>query len=269
MSTTNDRLKEIVRSKYNQIALQSKSQNETSCCGSSESCYDIDFTIMSDDYSHLQGYNKDADLGLGCGLPTEHAGINPGDTVIDLGSGAGNDAFVARSIVGDAGRVIGLDFAGAMLTKAKNNARKLGYSNVEFYKGDIEKMPFENNLADVIVSNCVLNLVPDKEKAFQEMFRVLKPGGHFCVSDIVLSGDLPDELVDDATMYAGCVSGAIQKDAYLGIILDAGFRNITIRKEKEINLPDEILMKYMTRERVQEFRMGSTGIYSITVYAEK
>jgi SAM-dependent methyltransferase len=269
MNTKNERLKEVVRSKYNQIALQSKKQNESSCCGSTDSCCDIDFTIMSDDYSHLQGYNKDADLGLGCGLPTEHAGIKPGDTVIDLGSGAGNDAFVARSIVGESGRVIGLDFAGAMLTKARNNARKLGFVNVEFEKGDIEKMPFENNMADVIVSNCVLNLVPDKEKAFMEMYRVLKPGGHFCVSDIVLSGDLPDELINDATMYAGCVSGAIQKEVYLGIILKSGFQNISIRKEKEINLPDDILMNYMTGERMLEFRKGSTGIYSITVYAEK
>jgi len=265
----NNRLKDIVRSKYNKIALQNKEQNETSCCGSTNSCFDMDYTIMSDDYSHLEGYSKDADLGLGCGLPTEHAEIKPGDTVIDLGSGAGNDAFVARSLVGEAGRVIGLDFAGAMLTKAKNNTKKLGFLNVEFVRGDIEAMPFGNDLADVIVSNCVLNLVPDKEKAFSEMYRVLKPGGHFCVSDIVLSGDLPPELIDDATMYAGCVSGAIQKDDYLGVILDSGFKNISIRKEKEIILPDDILMHYMDQERLAEFRGNATGIYSITVFAEK
>lgn len=265
----NSRIKEIVRSKYNEIALQSKEQNESSCCGSGSCCDDMDYTIMSDDYTHLDGYNKDADLGLGCGLPTEFAEISEGDTVIDLGSGAGNDAFVARSIVGDSGKVIGLDFAGAMLTKAKNNATKLGFSNVEFVKGDIEEMPFGENLADVIVSNCVLNLVPDKKKAFTEMYRVLKPGGHFCVSDIVLKGDLPDELIEDATMYAGCVSGAIQQDDYLDMITKSGFSETQIRKQKAIELPDEILVNYLSAESLQAFRNSKTGIFSITVVAQK
>jgi SAM-dependent methyltransferase len=261
-------IKEVVRNKYNQIALQSKKQNETSCCGATECC-DTDYSIFSDDYSDLKGYAKDADLGLGCGLPTEHAAISEADTVIDLGSGAGNDAFVARAIVGDKGRVFGLDFAGAMLTKARNNAKNLGFNNVEFFKGDIEEMPFENNLADVIVSNCVLNLVPDKEKAFQEIFRVLKPGGHFCVSDVVLVGDLPDEIVKQAELWAGCVSGAIQKEAYLNTIKETGFNNVVIKKEKERVLPDEILLKYLNQDQLNDFRSSSTGIYSITVYAQK
>ncbi|MCB2220447.1 MAG: arsenite methyltransferase [Bacteroidetes bacterium] len=265
----NERLKDVVRSKYNEIALQSKEQNQSSCCGSTCGCGDMDYTIMSDDYTEVKGYSKDADLGLGCGLPTEHAEISEGDTVIDLGSGAGNDAFVARSIVGESGRVIGLDFAGAMLTKAKNNVAKLGFTNVEFVKGDIEEMPFENDLADVIISNCVLNLVPDKEKAFSRMHSVIKPGGHFCVSDIVLSGDLPDALIKDAEMYAGCVSGSLQKEEYLGIIEKSGFKNIQIRKEKEIILPDEILSKYLSKEELAEFKAGDTGIYSITVFAVK
>lgn len=265
----NERLKEIVRTKYNEIALQSKEQNQSSCCGSTGCCDDMDYTIMSDDYSGLQGYNKDADLGLGCGLPTEHAEIKEGDTVIDLGSGAGNDAFVARSIVGEQGRVYGLDFAGAMLKKARKNAKKLGFINVEFLKGDIEDMPFKDEIADVIVSNCVLNLVPDKVKAFNEMFRVIKTGGHFCVSDIVLSGDLPEELIKDATMYAGCVSGAVQKEDYLEIIKNAGFKNIQIRKEKEIILPDEILKNYLSEKGLNEFKNSNTGIYSITIFAEK
>ncbi|MCD4681976.1 MAG: arsenite methyltransferase [Bacteroidales bacterium] len=265
----NERLKDIVRSKYNQIALQSKEQNQSSCCGSTGCCDDMDYTIMSDDYTELKGYNKDADLGLGCGLPTEHAEISEGDTVIDLGSGAGNDAFVARAIVGEKGRVLGLDFAGAMLTKARNNAKKLGFENVEFKKGDIEEMPFDNDIADVIVSNCVLNLVPDKSKAFSEMYRVTKPGGHFCVSDIVLSGDLPNELVKDAEMYAGCVSGAVQKEEYLDIVKKTGFENIQIRKEKEIILPDEILVNYLSEKGLEEFKNSNTGIYSITVFAEK
>ena len=265
----NERLKDIVRSKYNQIALQSKEQNQSSCCGSTSSCFDMDYTIMSDDYSGVQGYNAEADLGLGCGLPTEYAEISPGDTVIDLGSGAGNDAFVARSIVGEEGLVIGLDFAGAMLTKARNNAKKLGFENVRFVRGDIEEMPFEDQAADVIVSNCVLNLVPDKHRAFAEIHRVLKTGGHFCVSDIVLSGDLLPELVDDATMYAGCVSGAIQEEDYLAIIREVGFGKVSIRKRKEIILPDDILIKHLTAERLKEFRNSETGIYSITVFAQK
>jgi len=265
----NERLKDIVRSKYNEIALQSKEQNQSSCCGSTGCCDDMDYTIMSDDYTDLKGYNKDADLGLGCGLPTEYAEISEGDTVIDLGSGAGNDAFVARAIVGEQGRVYGLDFAGAMLTKARDNAKKLGFINVEFLKGDIEDMPFKDNLVDVIVSNCVLNLVPDKKKAFAEMYRVIKPGGHFCVSDIVLSGELPDELVKDAEMYAGCVSGAIQKEDYLDIVKKASFNNIEIRKEKEIILPEEILKNYLSEKGLSEFKNSNTGIYSITVFAIK
>jgi ubiquinone/menaquinone biosynthesis C-methylase UbiE len=265
----NERLKNIVQSKYNEIALKSKEQNQSSCCGSTCGCGDTDYTVMSDDYSAVAGYNKDADLGLGCGLPTEHAEISEGDVVIDLGSGAGNDAFVARSIVGESGRVIGLDFADAMLKKANANVAKLGFTNVEFVKGDIEEMPFKSNLADVFISNCVLNLVPDKEKAFAEMFRVLKADGHFCVSDIVLSGELPEVLAKDAEMYAGCVSGALQKKEYLGVVERAGFKNIQIRKEKEIILPDDILEKYLSGSALTKFKAENTGIFSITVYASK
>ncbi|MCF6170169.1 MAG: arsenite methyltransferase [Bacteroidales bacterium] len=269
MKTREKTIKEVVRSKYNLIAKQDKVQNETSCCGSTACCDTIDYAIFSDDYSQLEGYNSDADLGLGCGLPTEHANIAPGDTVLDLGSGAGNDCFVARSIVGESGKVIGLDFAVNMLKKARQNAEKLGYENVTFVKGDIEEMPLEDASVDVIVSNCVLNLVPDKAKAFRQMFRVLKPGGHFCVSDVVLQGELPDELVRDAEMYAGCVSGAIQKDDYLAIILAAGFKNTRIKKEKEIIIPDEILLKYLDASKLQAYRNTETGIFSITVFAQK
>lgn len=264
-----ENVKEIVRQKYNQIASQDKEQNQSSCCGSTACCDNMDYTIMSEDYGSLQGYNKDADLSLGCGIPTEYAEISAGDVVIDLGSGAGNDAFVARSIVGEEGRVLGLDFAGAMLTKARNNAKKLGYSNVEFLKGDIEEMPFEDNIADVVVSNCVLNLVPDKKKAFKEMYRITKAGGHFCVSDIVLKGDLPNELIEDATMYAGCVSGAIQEEDYLNMISESGFSNTQIRKQKAIELPDEILVNYLSPESLESFRNSKTGIFSITVFAQK
>src|SRR5688572_18521364 len=201
LTTQSEQLKQLVKEKYGQIADQSKEQNETSCCGAGCGCGDT--AIMAEDYSNLQGYATDADLGLGCGLPTEFANIETGDTVIDLGSGAGNDAFVARSIAGSSGRVIGVDFTEKMIEKARGNAEKLGLNNVEFRFGDIEKLPVNDNVADVVVSNCVLNLVPNKDKAFAETFRVLKPGGHFSVSDIVLQGRLPEKLRQSAEMYAG------------------------------------------------------------------
>lgn len=269
MKTREKTIKEIVKSKYNQIAAQSKLENETSCCGSTGCCDTIEYSIFSDDYSKMEGYNPDADLGLGCGLPTEHANISDGDTVLDLGSGAGNDCFVARSIVGETGKVIGLDFAPNMLKKARENAQNLGYTNVEFIKGDIEEMPIEDNSVDVIVSNCVLNLVPDKALAFDQMHRVLKKNGHFCVSDVVLKGDLPDALVKDAEMYAGCVSGAIQKDEYLKIIEEAGFKKISVKKEKEIIIPDEILTNYLDDKGLEDFKSRDLGIFSVTVYADK
>ena len=269
--TTNEQLKQIVKEKYSEIATQSKGQNETSCCGSGSGCgcSTIDQAIMAEDYTKLSGYAEGADLGLGCGLPTEFAKIQNGDVVIDLGSGAGNDAFVARSVVGQAGRVIGIDFTEKMIEKARANAEKLGYNNVEFRIGDIEKLPVTANIADVVVSNCVLNLVPDKALAFKETFRVLKPGGHFSVSDIVLLGNLPDGLRKNAEMYVGCISGAIEKDEYLQIVKDAGFTNIQLQKEKKITIPDEILAVYLNDDEMDEVKNGDLGILSITVYAEK
>lgn len=268
-TATPEQLKELVREKYSKIAEQEKDLNAASCCGATSGCSTVDYKVMADDYSQLKGYAADADLGLGCGLPTEFAQIKEGDTVVDLGSGAGNDCFVARSIAGERGKVIGIDFTDKMIEKARINADKLGYNNVEFRKGDIENMPLTSNVADVVVSNCVLNLVPDKKKAFAETFRVLKPGGHFSVSDIVLAGELPDGLQKSAEMYAGCVSGAIQREDYLSIIHNTGFTNITIQKEKRINLPEEILKDYLSPEQIEDFTSGKSGIYSVTVYAEK
>lgn len=260
-------IKSVVKEKYSYIAKQSK--NESSCCGTSGCCTSVDYTIFSEKYDKLEGYNPEADLGLGCGIPTEFARIRKGDTVIDLGSGAGNDCFVARALVGDTGFVIGIDMTEAMIIKARQNAEKLNFKNVEFRLGEIEKMPVPDSKADVIISNCVLNLVPDKHKAFSEIFRVMKPGGHLSVSDVVLRGVLPEKITDAAEMYAGCVSGAIQLDQYLDIINSTGFVYTKIFKEKEVTLPDEILLKYLSPSEVDLFRGSGAGIFSITVYAEK
>lgn len=268
-SDSADQIKEIVKEKYGQIVDQSRDQNASSCCGAGCGCATSDTAIMAEDYSKLAGYVPDADLGLGCGLPTEFALINEGNTVVDLGSGAGNDAFVARSITGPRGKVIGIDMTEKMIDKARTNAEKLGFNNVEFRLGDIENMPLNSALADVVVSNCVLNLVPDKVRAFEEVYRVLKPGGHFSVSDIVLEGDLPEGFRTSAEMYAGCVSGAIQKDEYLKIIKTTGFEDIIVQKERQITLPDEILSVYLSPSEVEKYKTSKFGIYSITVYAEK
>ncbi|NLR78371.1 arsenite methyltransferase [Chitinophaga eiseniae] len=265
---TDEQMKEIVKQKYSEIALQDKATNAASCCGSG-CCSTEVYNIMSDDYTTLEGYHPDADLGLGCGLPTQFAKIRQGDTVIDLGSGAGNDCFIARQETGETGKVIGIDFTPAMIEKARANAEKLHFNNVEFRQGDIEKMPVTANVADVIVSNCVLNLVPNKHGVIKEIFRVLKPGGHFSISDIVLEGELPASIQRAAEMYAGCVSGAIQKQEYLEMIENNGFKNITIQKEKVITIPDDILANYLNTGEITAFRSSSTGIYSITVYAEK
>jgi arsenite methyltransferase len=266
---TETKMKELVKEKYSNIASQEKEQNLTSCCGATGCCNDEVYHIMADDYSRLEGYNPDADLGLGCGLPTEYAMIKDGDTVIDLGSGAGNDAFIARRITGESGKVIGIDFTEAMIAKARENAEKLMLNNVEFRLGDIESMPVTSGKADVIISNCVLNLVPNKHKVISEIYRVLKPGGHFSISDIVLESELPAKWKEVAELYAGCVSGAIQKNDYLQIIEEAGFKNITVQKEKAILIPGEILKNYLTDEEIAEYKKGDTKILSITVYADK
>lgn len=259
-------MKTNVREKYAEIALQSRENNAASCCGVGTAGT---YTIMSDSYANLKGYNPDADLGLGCGLPTAFADIREGDTVIDLGSGAGNDCFVARAETGAEGKVIGIDFTPEMIRRARSNAEKLGFNNVEFRQGDIEDMPVNDHSADVVVSNCVLNLVPDKRKVFSEIHRVLRPGGHFSISDVVLSGDLPETLRQSAEMYAGCVSGAIQMEEYLRLIQEAGFQELKVQKQKPILIPDEILLEHLTETELKSFMASGTGIFSITVYAQK
>ena len=265
---TEEQLKEIVRKKYSEIALQDKETNMSSCCGAGGCSTEV-YNIMSEDYTTLNGYNADADLGLGCGLPTQYAQIKKGDVVVDLGSGAGNDCFIARHETGETGKVIGIDFTPAMIDKARSNAEVRGFNNVEFRQGDIESMPITANTADVIVSNCVLNLVPNKDAVIKDIYRVLKPGGHFSISDVVLVGALPEGLRKDAEMYAGCVSGAIQKEVYMELIHANGFEQVTIQKEKAIIIPDDILINYLTTEQIAEFKNGATGIFSVTVFAKK
>ena len=265
---TEAEIKELVRQKYSEIALQDKTTNETSCCGAGGCSTEV-YNIMTDDYSGLEGYKPEADLGLGCGLPTQFAEIKKGDLVIDLGSGAGNDCFIARQEAGESGKVIGIDFTEAMISKARTNAENLGFNNVEFRQGDIENIPVSSDAADVVVSNCVLNLVPNKNNVFKEIYRVLKPGGHFSISDVVLQGDLPEKLKNAAEMYAGCVSGAIQKESYLDLIKTNGFSNIKLQKEKAIIIPDDILVNYLSAEELSAFKSENTGIFSISVYAQK
>jgi arsenite methyltransferase len=261
-------LKQIVKEKYGKIAEQNNS-GQSSCCSSSCCGPQVDYTVFSENYENKEGYNPDADMNLGCGIPTDFAGIRKGDNVLDLGSGAGNDCFVTRAIVGETGKVTGLDMTEPMILKARENCAKLKFSNVEFVLGDIEKMPFEQEIFDVVISNCVLNLVPDKTKAFREIFRVLKRGGHFCVSDVVIKGKLSEKMKKDAEMYAGCVSGASEMNDYLKIVENSGFLNLNVHKQKEIKLPESLLSVHNDKDELKSFHSGDTGIFSITVSANK
>lgn len=261
-------LKELVKRRYNEVALLSTAEASKCCCNPAAPSKKV-FTIMSEDYSKLKGYEPDADLGVGCGLPTQYAGIKRGDTVVDLGSGAGNDCFIAREEVGETGRVIGIDFASNMLAKARANAEKRGFRNIEFLGGDIENMPLPDAVADVVVSNCVLNLLPRKDKIFKEIYRVLKPGAHFCVSDVVLDGIFPKEFTDNAAMYAGCIASAIQRDEYLAEIGKAGFRDIKVERTKTVVIPDDVLKEHLGEATIQKYKTGNVGIYSITVTGKK
>ncbi len=262
-----ENLKEIVRTKYAEIATADASEKK-SCCG--PTCCTDEFTnTMAESYEGMEGYVAAADLGLGCGLPTSFAAIKPGSTVVDLGSGAGNDCFVARFETGEKGKVIGVDMTPEMISKARKNAAKLGYDNVEFRLGELENLPLLNHEADIVISNCVLNLVPYKQKAFGEIYRVLKPGGHFSISDIVTTGFIPEKFRNIAELYAGCISGALDKDAYLDIISQTGFTGISIQSEKKIGLPDEFLSSYLSEEEIKEFRASHSEIISISISAQK
>lgn len=258
----NQDIKQIVKQKYGEIA---NASGQAGCCGPGGACSPAAGVNFAEGYQTLDGYMPEADLGLGCGLPTEGAFIRPGETVLDLGSGAGNDVFVARALVGPRGRVIGVDMVPAMVQKARANAARLGADNVEFHLGEIEQLPLEDESVDVVISNCVLNLVPDKVRAFAEMHRVLRPGGRFSVSDIVLTGELPDELRSAAMMYVGCVAGALQEQEYLAAVAGAGFRDIAVSRRRRLELPDELLETAVSPAAARAFREGGAGIWSLTV----
>lgn len=256
-------LKQVVREKYSQIAVT----NSSCGCGCGDS--EFDYSIMKDDYQGRDGYQEIADLGLGCGIPTDFVNIKKGEIVLDLGSGAGNDAFICSKLVGNDGKVFGLDMTEEMINKANSNKEKLNINNVEFIFGDIENMPLDNDKIDVVISNCVLNLVPNKEKAFGEIYRVLKSGGRFSISDIVLDGNLPDKFRSIAELYAGCVSGAISQDEYINMIIKHGFKNVKIVKDKDIILPDDTLKSLLNDVEIDLYKSNKTPIKSITVYGEK
>jgi SAM-dependent methyltransferase len=260
---TASKIKSLVREKYGAIA---RADGKGGSCGC---CADGSLDMIGDAYQAVEGYVADADLALGCGLPTRHAGIQAGDAVLDLGSGAGVDAFVARRLVGEAGRVIGVDMTPSMIERARANAMKLGYANVEFRLGEIEALPVENGTVDVAISNCVLNLVPDKAAAFAETFRVLAPGGHFCVSDIVASGPLPDGIRKAAALYVGCVAGAAPEADYLATIRAAGFTDVRIAERKPIPLPDAALSEHLSPSEMRAFRASGLELASITVLGTK
>ena len=268
MTETNDQLREIVRRKYAEIVTTSL----PGCCtpaGESGDQPDEDFNMIGDAYDGVSGYVADADLGLSCGVPVEHAGLRSGQTVLDLGSGAGLDVFVARNETGESGHVIGVDMTAEMIARARENAKQSGFDNVEFRLGEIEHLPVLSDSIDVVISNCVLNLVPDKQRAFAEIFRVLKPGGHFCISDIVSSQELPEWLKGIAEAYAGCVSGAIPKEDYLKLIQETGFSHVTLASERRINVPAELIAKSLNSEQQEEAVVDDLHVMSVTVTAVK
>ena len=281
LKTKNNRIKEMVKQRYSELALNSDELKSYSFCGTTSKLSSNEdnsccspfpvtpskkvFTIMSEDYTKLKGYEHNADLGLGCGLPTQYAGIRKGDTVVDLGSGAGNDCFIAREEVGETGNIIGIDFSHAMIEKARKNAAKRGFKNTEFIEGDIENIPLPDSSADVVVSNCVLNLLPRKNKIFKEIYRVLKPEAHFCVSDVVLNGVFPKEFTDNAAMYAGCIAGAVQLEDYLEEIRKAGFKDIEVMRTKKIIIPEDVLTEHLDEDTIKKYKAENVGILSITV----
>lgn len=236
--------KQVIKETYGKIAMVGGSCCSSGCCG------DSSVTDLSKSIGYSENDLKaapDANLGLGCGNPTAFSKLNPGDTVLDLGSGAGFDCFLAAQKVGKSGKVIGVDMTQAMIEKAQANSLKYSYSNVEFRLGDIEDLPVESESVDIIISNCVINLAPDKEKVFKEAFRVLKPGGAMYISDMVLLAELPEDLKNDKNLLTSCIAGALLKEEYLRILSETGFsveilnEDLDISKRQYNGLPAESL----------------------------
>ncbi|MDD5512364.1 MAG: arsenite methyltransferase [Candidatus Omnitrophica bacterium] len=259
MKSDKNKIKKIVRDRYAKALVK-----EASCCSSGSCCGGV---TQAQDISKKVGYSdvelnavpEGANLGFGCGNPVALALLREGDVVLDLGSGAGFDAFLAAQRVGKRGCVIGVDMTPEMIERARANAQKGGYANVEFRQGEIEKLPVEDNSIDVIISNCVINLSPDKKTVFREAFRVLKPGGRLMISDLVLAKDLPKEIKNSVEAYVGCLAGAIKKEEYLRFIEQAGFQDINIISES--SYPEDAMFDHL--EAAQD------AIVSIKVAAAK
>lgn len=270
-----EEIKQYVRDRYARAAQQGSSccQPATSCCGGGRETEAISKHIGYTDQD-LKAVPAGANLGLGCGNPLALASLREGETVLDLGSGAGFDCFLAARQVGKKGKVIGVDMTPEMLDKARGNAQKGDFTNVEFRLGEIENLPVADNQVDIVISNCVINLSPAKEKVFREAFRVLKPGGRLMVSDIVLKKDLPEEIRNSVAAYTACVAGAVRKEKYLDCIRAAGFQEADVLAET--NYPLDIAVSDPTAKAIVE-TLGSaakarelaSAIASIKVYAKK
>jgi SAM-dependent methyltransferase len=270
------RIKKIVREGYAKIAEQG-----SSCCGSANSC--CGGVDVAQDISKKIGYTEEelkdapegANLGLGCGNPVALASLKKGETVLDLGSGAGFDSFLAAQKVGDKGRVIGVDMTPEMIKKAKENAKKGNYRNVEFRLGEIENLPLAGASVDVIISNCVINLSPDKERVFRESFRVLTLGGRLMISDIVLLRELPDYIRKSVEAYIGCLSGAIMKDKYIAMIKKAGFQNVKVINETSfpielmVNNPTPKTIMKNLRVTAEKVKGIADSVVSISIQAKR
>jgi SAM-dependent methyltransferase len=264
-----DETRTLVRERYAAIARGVKSCCEPVSCGCGPEMAPDGLNVIGNAYAGVAGHLAEADLNLGCGVPTRHAALRPGETALDLGSGAGNDAFIARHEVGPEGRVLGVDMTSEMIAKARANAAKLAYENVEFREGQIEQLPVASGSVDVVISNCVLNLVPDKGRAFAEMFRVLRPGGRFCVSDIVATGELPAPVRQVAALYVGCVAGAMAETDYLALLETTGFEDVRVAEAKPVELSDDALAGYMSGADIGAFRASGVALKSVTVLGTK
>jgi SAM-dependent methyltransferase len=266
----NEEIKKNVREGYAKVVKQGSCccGPATNCCGNGSQAKNISRKVgYSED--EMQAVPEGANLGLGCGNPTALASLKAGEIVLDLGSGAGFDAFLSAQKVGPTGKVIGVDMTPEMIEKARQNAVKGNFTNVEFRLGEIENLPVEDNSVDVIISNCVINLVPDKTKAFSEAYRVLKPGGRLMVSDVVLVGELPPSLKKSVEAYIGCLSGAIMKSEYLRVIAEAGFKDVQIQDENvfpiDVMANDPTAQAILDRPNVSDPDLNSVADVALSI----